>query len=133
MTRKMMRDARALRWRLTRSRMSKLPARVRMHGPGRHQHDLPRRPRGDGTRHRRTRVVISVQLPSRWQFVTLVLACTRLGRIVNPMMPSARGRDLQTILGLCGPSDLPEGKLPPCFNDVQLSQTSVQSRNRPGS
>ena len=45
--------------------------------------------------------VVSVQLPSWWQFSIVVLACTRLGCIVNPVMPTARGRDLQTMLGLC--------------------------------
>lgn len=45
--------------------------------------------------------VVSVQLPSWSHFSVIVLACTRLGCIVNPVMPTARGRDLQTMLGLC--------------------------------
>ena len=45
--------------------------------------------------------VISVQLPNWWQFFAIVLACTRLGCIVNPVMPTAGARDLILTLGLC--------------------------------
>lgn len=45
--------------------------------------------------------VVSVQLPNWWQFVAIVLACTRLGCIVNPVMPTARDRELVSTLRLC--------------------------------
>lgn len=45
--------------------------------------------------------VISVQLPNCWQFVAIVLACTKLGCVVNPIMPSARARDLLLTLREC--------------------------------
>jgi len=46
-------------------------------------------------------VVVSVQLPNGWEFVALVLACSRLGCIVNPVMPSAGSREIIAALGAC--------------------------------
>lgn len=45
--------------------------------------------------------VVSVQLPCWWQFAAIVLACTRLGCIVNPLMPTARAHELKAALSLC--------------------------------
>lgn len=45
--------------------------------------------------------VVSVQLPNGWEFIAIVLACTRLGCIVNPVMPSARERELVAALDIC--------------------------------
>ncbi|MCL8383550.1 AMP-binding protein [Xanthobacter aminoxidans] len=45
--------------------------------------------------------IVSVQLPCWWQFAAIVLACTRLGCIVNPLMPTARAHELKAALSLC--------------------------------
>ncbi|HEY5900392.1 MAG TPA: AMP-binding protein [Burkholderiales bacterium] len=42
--------------------------------------------------------VVSFQLPNRWQFVALYLACVRLGAIANPLMPIFRSRELSFML-----------------------------------
>jgi cyclohexanecarboxylate-CoA ligase len=44
--------------------------------------------------------VVSVQLPSWWQFLAIHLACTRIGCIINPIMPGARQQDLRVMLRL---------------------------------
>lgn len=46
--------------------------------------------------------VVSVQLPSWWQFIAVMLACARLGIAVNPIMPTARQQDLRHALRLTG-------------------------------
>lgn len=44
--------------------------------------------------------VVSVQLPNHWVFAALVLACARIGAVVNPLVPILRARELRFILGL---------------------------------
>jgi len=43
--------------------------------------------------------IVACQLPNWWQFVALYLACTRLGAIINPLMPIFRQRELRYMLG----------------------------------
>jgi cyclohexanecarboxylate-CoA ligase len=43
--------------------------------------------------------VVSCQLPNWWQFSALVLACMRIGAVVNPVMPIFRERELKFMLG----------------------------------
>jgi cyclohexanecarboxylate-CoA ligase len=46
--------------------------------------------------------VASVQLPSWWQFIAVMLAGARMGIAINPIMPTARQQDLRHALGLTG-------------------------------
>src|ERR1051326_8682771 len=43
--------------------------------------------------------VVSCQLPNWWEFSALVLACMRIGAVVNPVMPIFRERELEFMLG----------------------------------
>ena len=43
--------------------------------------------------------IVASQLPNLWQFVSLYLACARLGAIINPLMPIFRQRELRYMLG----------------------------------
>ena len=43
--------------------------------------------------------VVSMQLPNWWQFTALYLACSRIGAVVNPLMPIFRERELSFMLG----------------------------------
>jgi len=63
--------------------------------------DVDRIARGLSALGARSGTVVSVQLPSGWEFAAIVLACTRLGCIVNPIMPSARERELVAALQAC--------------------------------
>lgn len=42
--------------------------------------------------------VVSCQLPNWWEFTTLYLACSRLGAVLNPLMPILRERELSFML-----------------------------------
>jgi cyclohexanecarboxylate-CoA ligase len=42
--------------------------------------------------------VISFQLPNRWEFIALYVACTRLGAVCNPLLPVYRARELRYML-----------------------------------
>ncbi|SPB12762.1 AMP-dependent ligase [Caballeronia novacaledonica] len=42
--------------------------------------------------------VVSMQLPNSWQFTLTYLACSRLGAVVNPLMPILRERELGFML-----------------------------------
>ena len=42
--------------------------------------------------------VVAMQLPNWWQFSLLYLACSRLGAVVNPLMPIFRERELSFML-----------------------------------
>jgi len=42
--------------------------------------------------------VVAVQLPNWWQFNLLYLACSRLGAVLNPLMPIFRERELSFML-----------------------------------
>ncbi len=44
--------------------------------------------------------VVSCQLPNWWQFTALALACTRIGAVLNPLMPIFRERELSFMLAL---------------------------------
>jgi cyclohexanecarboxylate-CoA ligase len=44
--------------------------------------------------------IVSFQLPNRWEFIALSLACARLGAVTNPFMPILRERELTFMLGL---------------------------------
>ncbi len=43
--------------------------------------------------------VVAMQLPNWWQFNVLYLACSRIGAVLNPMMPIFRERELTFMLG----------------------------------
>ncbi|WP_321960714.1 cyclohexanecarboxylate-CoA ligase [Paraburkholderia sp. J7] len=42
--------------------------------------------------------VVSMQLPNCWQFTLLYLACSRIGAVLNPLMPIFRERELSFML-----------------------------------
>lgn len=42
--------------------------------------------------------VVSMQLPNGWQFSALYLACSRIGAVINPLMPIFRERELSFML-----------------------------------
>ena len=42
--------------------------------------------------------VVSFQLPNRWEFIALYVACTRVGAICNPLLPIYRSRELRFML-----------------------------------
>ena len=42
--------------------------------------------------------VVAMQLPNWWQFSLLYLACTRIGAVLNPLMPIFRERELAFML-----------------------------------
>ena len=42
--------------------------------------------------------VVAFQLPNWWQFPALILACTRIGAVNNPLMPIYRRRELKFML-----------------------------------
>jgi cyclohexanecarboxylate-CoA ligase len=44
--------------------------------------------------------VVSCQLPNWWQFTALVVACARIGAVINPLMPIFREREVRFMLGL---------------------------------
>jgi cyclohexanecarboxylate-CoA ligase len=46
--------------------------------------------------------VVSIQLPNWWEFVVTVLACGRIGAVVNPLMHIFRERELEYMLGFAG-------------------------------
>src|SRR6266480_4671953 len=48
-----------------------------------------------------SRDVVTVQLPNWWEFVVTAFACSRIGAIMNPVMPILRERELLYILNFC--------------------------------
>lgn len=42
--------------------------------------------------------VVAMQLPNWWQFTVLYLACSRIGAVLNPLMPIFRERELSFML-----------------------------------
>ncbi|MGJ4929241.1 cyclohexanecarboxylate-CoA ligase [Bradyrhizobium sp. HKCCYLS2038] len=42
--------------------------------------------------------VVAMQLPNWWQFTLLYLACSRIGAVINPLMPIFRERELKFML-----------------------------------
>ena len=46
--------------------------------------------------------VVSMQLPNVWQFTLLYLACSRIGAVLNPLMPIFRERELAFMLAHSG-------------------------------
>src|SRR5206468_3890428 len=45
--------------------------------------------------------VVTVQLPNWWEFVVTAFACSKLGAVMNPVMPILRERELTYILNFC--------------------------------
>jgi cyclohexanecarboxylate-CoA ligase len=45
--------------------------------------------------------VVTVQLPNWWEFVVTAFACSKIGAIMNPVMPILRERELLYILNFC--------------------------------
>jgi cyclohexanecarboxylate-CoA ligase len=42
--------------------------------------------------------VVAMQLPNGWEFTALYLACSRIGAVLNPLMPIFRERELSFML-----------------------------------
>src|SRR6266403_2131192 len=45
--------------------------------------------------------VVTVQLPNWWEFAVTAFACSKVGAILNPVMPILRQRELLYILNFC--------------------------------
>ncbi len=45
--------------------------------------------------------VVTVQLPNWWEFVVAAFACSKIGAVMNPVMPILRERELLYILNFC--------------------------------
>jgi cyclohexanecarboxylate-CoA ligase len=45
--------------------------------------------------------VMTVQLPNWWEFVVTAFACSKIGAVMNPVMPILRERELLYILNFC--------------------------------
>ncbi|QOZ70996.1 AMP-binding protein [Bradyrhizobium arachidis] len=45
--------------------------------------------------------VVTVQLPNWWEFVVTAFACSKIGAVMNPVMPILRERELVYILNFC--------------------------------
>ena len=45
--------------------------------------------------------VVTVQLPNWWEFVVTAFACSKIGAVINPVMPILRERELVYILNFC--------------------------------
>src|ERR1700741_4415449 len=45
--------------------------------------------------------VVAVQLPNWWEFVVTAFACSKVGAVMNPVMPILRERELGYILNFC--------------------------------
>jgi cyclohexanecarboxylate-CoA ligase len=45
--------------------------------------------------------VVTVQLPNWWEFVVTAFACSKIGAVMNPVMPILRERELTYILKFC--------------------------------
>ncbi len=43
--------------------------------------------------------VVSIQLPNWWEFVAVYLATTRIGAVINPLMPIFREREISYMVG----------------------------------
>lgn len=70
--------------------------------------------------------VVSCQLPNWWHFTALAFACSRIGAVINPMMPIFREREVSFMLGFA------ESKIfivPRQFRgfDYQAMATSIRS------
>jgi cyclohexanecarboxylate-CoA ligase len=45
--------------------------------------------------------IVTVQLPNWWEFVVTAFACSKIGAVMNPVMPILRERELIYILNFC--------------------------------
>jgi cyclohexanecarboxylate-CoA ligase len=45
--------------------------------------------------------IVTVQLPNWWKFVVTAFACSKIGAVMNPVMPILRERELLYILNFC--------------------------------
>jgi cyclohexanecarboxylate-CoA ligase len=45
--------------------------------------------------------IVTVQLPNWWEFVVIAFACSKIGAVMNPVMPILRERELIYILNFC--------------------------------
>ena len=45
--------------------------------------------------------IVTVQLPNWWEFVVTAFACSKIGAVMNPVMPILRERELVYILNFC--------------------------------
>src|SRR2546421_10518146 len=47
------------------------------------------------------RDIVTVQLPNWWEFVVTAFACSKIGAVMNPVMPILRERELTYLLKFC--------------------------------
>ena len=59
--------------------------------------------------------IVSFQLPNRWEFLAIVLACIRIGAITHPIMPILRHRELIFMLRLTEVTGLDRSRSLPRF------------------
>ena len=74
--------------------------------------------------------VVSCQLPNWWEFTLLYLACSRIGAVLNPLMPIFRERELEFMLKHA------ESKVfvvPKTFRNFNHEQLANQLQNKLGS
>src|SRR5215469_652373 len=45
--------------------------------------------------------IVTVQLPNWWEFVVIAFGCSKIGAVMNPVMPILRERELTYILNFC--------------------------------
>lgn len=63
--------------------------------------------------------IVSVQLPNWWELTAVVLACARIGVVINPLMPIFRQRELKFMLGFAQSKVM---VLPQTFRDFDFPE-----------
>lgn len=63
--------------------------------------------------------VVSLQLPNRWEFIALYVACTRVGAVCNPLLPVYRSRELRFVLAQAETAAM---FIPQSFRDVDYAE-----------
>jgi cyclohexanecarboxylate-CoA ligase len=66
--------------------------------------------------------VVTVQLPNWWEFVVTAFACSKIGAVMNPVMPILRERELLYILRYCNSKVLIVPKLYRGFDYATMAQ-----------
>lgn len=74
--------------------------------------------------------IVSFQLPNWWQFPVVSLACSRIGAVVNPMLPIFRAREVRYILQALGSKVF---FMPETFRRFDYPQMLAEFRNELGS
>ena len=71
--------------------------------------------------------VVSCQLPNWWEFTLLYLACSRIGAVLNPLMPIFRERELEFMLKH---SESKVFVVPKTFRNFNHEQLANQLQNK---